>query len=278
MGYLESLMSQNEKVVLVTRQHWFVLVSAILVMLLLFLGLVAVGVALLFRPFVGPAIGIVFILLAILPLIRGIRDFVLHKEEGFIAVLRNIAGEIGAIVVLVLLGLAMIVAVRVGPRVGIGVLLLSLIPLARVIYDFLVWYNEQYVITNRRVIQTKGIINKSVIDSSLEKVNDVVMNQSVLGRFFDYGNLEILTASEIGVNQLKRIRGPVRFKTEMLNQKQALGYLEAHEGEARPTMAQKTPTPADIPTLIAKLEELRKQGVLTDEEFERKKAELLAKM
>ncbi len=82
---------------------------------------------------------------------------------------------------------------------------------------------EEYIVTNRRVIQTAGVFNKHVIDSSLEKVNDVVLTETVLGRLFDYGNIEILTASEMGVNLLRHIVSPVKFKTEMLNQKERVG-------------------------------------------------------
>jgi hypothetical protein len=39
-----------------------------------------------------------------------------------------------------------------------------------------------------------------------------------------------------------------------------------------------TDTPSDIPTLIKQLGDLRDSGLLTDEEFEAKKAELLAKL
>ncbi len=152
-------------------------------------------------------------------------------------------------------------------------LLLLAFPVFFFVKQLLDWWNEEYLVTNRRVIQAEGLINKHVIDSSLEKVNDVVLNQSVLGRLLNYGDIEILTASEIGVNKLHKIGAPVRFKTEMLNQKEALGNDE-HFG---PHAAQPGET-HDVPTLIAELDELRKQGVLTEEEFQQKKAQLLAKM
>ena len=37
------------------------------------------------------------------------------------------------------------------------------------------------------------------------KVNDVKMEQSFLGRLLGYGDIEILTASELGVNLFRRI-------------------------------------------------------------------------
>ena len=107
------------------------------------------------------------------------------------------------------------------------------------------------------------------MDSSLEKVNDVKMSQSMFGRLFDYGDVEILTASEMGINLFQRIGDPVKFKTAMLNAKEKLGY------EGTSPQAQRDD---DIPAQIAELDKLRKQGIVTEAEFQKKKTELLAKM
>lgn len=150
---------------------------------------------------------------------------------------------------------------------------LLVIPVARFISHFLVWENRDYIITNRRVIQVSGIVNKDVIDSSLEKVNDVEMRQSVLGRIMDFGDVEILTASSIAVNLFKRINHPVKFKTAMLNQKEALGMGEVPTGTAPAA-----PATPDVPALIENLAQLRKQGLITEEEYQRKKQDLLARI
>jgi len=159
------------------------------------------------------------------------------------------------------------------------VLLLALaFPLWRIMVNFLNWWNEQYVITNRRVIQLEGIINKHSIDSSLEKVNDVVLQQSAIGRVLNYGDVQILTASELGVNLFRRMARPVRFKTEMLNQKESMSQLDIFEDKAARVLDEEAPTAGDIPELIAELDELRKRSIITDEEFQEKKKALLAKL
>ncbi len=149
---------------------------------------------------------------------------------------------------------------------GYFLLILPLLSLAK---DVLSWSNHEYIVTNRRVIQIAGLFNKSVVDSSLEKVNDVKMNQTLLGRLFNYGDIEILTASELGVNLFKRIERPIKFKTALLNAKEKLD-----RGETGPAGDQ----PANVPALIGQLDVLRQRGILTDEEFQQKKAELLAKL
>ncbi len=154
------------------------------------------------------------------------------------------------------------------PIVGIIGFVIMLIPIATGTRDVLNWTNHQFIITNRRVMQISGIFNKSVIDSSLEKVNDIKMDQTALGRMFGYGDIEILTASELGVNLFKQIDNPVKFKTALLNAK---AYLE--QAGALPVEVK-----SDIPAMISKLADLRTQGVLTEVEFQQKKTELLSKM
>jgi hypothetical protein len=149
-------------------------------------------------------------------------------------------------------------------------LVLLVIPAIGIMNDVLVWRNKAYVVTNRRVIQVAGVFNKDVVDSSLEKVNDVKMSQSFFGRLFGYGDIEILTASELGINLFHEINDPIGFKTAMLNAKERLGF-DGDSGVAERT-------PSDIPALIARLDDLRKRGIISEVEFQRKKTELLAKM
>jgi uncharacterized membrane protein YdbT with pleckstrin-like domain len=212
MGYVESLMGRNERVVFTTRQNWHRLLV----------------------PSLGSVAAIVLLVVA------------------------------GSVLYPVTAGLSMV-----------GAVVLSLVPLGLLVQRLLWWWNEKYIVTNRRVVQIEGILEKHVIDSSLEKVNDVVLRQSALGRVLDYGDIEILTGSEIGVNKLKNIFRPIRFKTEMLNQKESMGEIDAFESRAKRTLSSEAPTAGDVPELIAELDELRQKGILTVEEFERKKRQLL---
>ena len=53
-----------------------------------------------------------------------------------------------------------------------------------------------------------GILNKRSSDSSLEKINDAILEQSVLGRMLNFGDLEILTAADDGQRPLPHAQGP----------------------------------------------------------------------
>ena len=87
------------------------------------------------------------------------------------------------------------------------------------IWNALRYMNQEYVLTNRRVIQVEGVLNRSSTDSSLEKINDAVLTQSVFGRMFDFGDLTVLTASESGIDKMRMLRSPIVFKKAMLDAK-----------------------------------------------------------
>ena len=216
--YLNSLLGDNERILLSTRQHLFVFVRSILMESLVLLVLIA----------------------------------------------------------LVTLGL--IFFGQQYPWINYGYFFL-IIPFFSLVLDYFYWWNRKFIITDFRVIQISGIINKDVIDSSLEKVNDVMLTQSFLGRIFNFGTIEILTASEMGVNKIRLLGDPIHFKTPMVNAKEALetgNYDSLRRRNAAKSVAE-APT-NDIPTLITQLDNLRQQGLLSPEEFQDKKAELLKRI
>jgi uncharacterized membrane protein YdbT with pleckstrin-like domain len=194
---------------------------------------------------------------------------VLVARQNWIVLVRDFL--INLFLALVAVGITL-VGMAVFPEYGWLLAFLMLIPAARFALQFVDWVNRSYVVTNRRVIQVEGTINKNVIDSSLEKVNDVRMSQSVLGRVLNYGDVEILTASEHGTNRFPRINDPIKFKTAMLNEKEKLGFDELALGTAV------SQNPSDIPALIAQLKALFSEGLITEEEYNRKRSELLARM
>lgn len=192
-------------------------------------------------------------------------EILLETHQHWFVLFGRIFLEI--LLIAVIIG-AVFVAIPFYPLAIYGLILL-LVPAIGILNDILVWRNKAYIVTNRRVIQISGVFSKAVVDSSLEKVNDVKMSQSFLGRMVGFGDIEILTASELGVNLFHHINEPIEFKTAMLNAKERMGFDETGMG-ARPA--------EDIPLLIARLDDLRQKGILSEAEFRLKKAELLAKM
>lgn len=196
-------------------------------------------------------------------------DVILISRQHWLVYLQTILPEL-AIILLMIIGLSVSIISFHENWIWYFALLI-LLPLLSILRDTLIWLNRQYVITNRRVIQVSGIINKDVTDSSLEKVNDVKLVQSFWGRLLGYGNIHIMTAAELGINLFSRIADPVRFKTTMLDAK------EKEESEIGDVIASSVRS-ANVPDMILRLAELREKGLITDEEFQSKKQALLGKI
>ena len=194
---------------------------------------------------------------------------------------------------------------------GLGLLLIGL---AWLVYVYAQWFNQDYLVTNRRVMKVEGILKKRSADSSLEKINDAVLEQSVLGRILGYGNLDILTANEQSVDRLRMLSQAQTFKRTMLEQKHALeqeGFqIPAPPLRATPVMIPVPPSgdaPSDAPpaaappaappaaappaapakremstdeitSALADLADLRDRGAISPEDYEAKKQDLLARL
>lgn len=188
--------------------------------------------------------------------------------------------------------------------VSIALLVLGAVNIAWV---YLHWWAEDYVITNRRILKVEGLFNKRAADSGLEKINDAILEQSVFGRMFDWGDLRVLTAAKEVADDYHLLHHAPTFKKTMLLAKQdieddlarritaPLEALNAHEVEedrreaaveasARATATPPVAAPATVPvqkTTEEKLREvaaLRDAGLITPEDYEAKKSAILATM
>jgi hypothetical protein len=197
---------------------------------------------------------------------------------------------------------------------GLIALLLFVVGLAQVVWKWLHWWTDEYIVTNRRLLKVSGLLNKESADSSLEKINDAILSISMLGRVLNYGDLDILTAAEQTVDKYRMLNGAKQFKISMLNAKHDLeielsgGMPSAPLRSAPPPAAPAPGAPPEIAAqppaappppaadagppppappvdaslevtqTLARLADLRDRGAITPEEYEAKKAELLGRL
>jgi uncharacterized membrane protein YdbT with pleckstrin-like domain len=195
--------------------------------------------------------------------------------------------------------------------VGYAGYVLLAIALVWLVIRYWDWMNQEYLVTNRRVIKVEGIVNKRSADSSLEKINDAVLDQNLFGRIFGYADLDILTAAEQAIDKFRMLSHALAFKRVMLEQKHELemevgrapAYVPAPDGEGargaapRPAMsaaagtggpsplvsspsgeAERASTPEEITQTLDDLAGLRDRGAISPAEYEAKKAELLKRL
>jgi hypothetical protein len=117
------------------------------------------------------------------------------------------------------------------------------------------WRTEEYLVTSRRLLKVSGIINKESGDSSLEKINDAVLFENLLGRILNYGDLDILTAAEVAVDRYRMLHHAKAFKIDMLNAKHTLehevAYVEMPSPPIRTDGSPSAPAAPAVPPVAA---------------------------
>ena len=164
-------------------------------------------------------------------LASGERPIKRERQHWFILVANAAYGILAVVIALFLLFVFSGLQGTVRDILGWVIVLIVVGGLAYLAWEALQWQNREFIVTTRRVLQLQGVLNKKVTDSSLEKINDAILTQSIFGRMFGYGDLEILTASEAGISRLRKLREADDFKRAMLDAKHE---LEMELSGARP--------------------------------------------
>ena len=166
-------------------------------------------------------------------------------------------------------------------------LLAALLVVATLIWfgeRYIRWISTHFVLTSDRVIYRSGVIAKRGIEIPLERINTIFFSQRIFERMLGLGDLQIESASETGSQRFEDIRKPDAVQNEIYMQMEAneikganriSGGINAAHAAAAHVAAQPTQS---YPEQIEHLARLRDQGVLTEDEFQSKKAELLGRM
>jgi membrane protein YdbS with pleckstrin-like domain len=132
-------------------------------------------------------------------------------------------------VVLSLVLLAGAVAAFVADNASVGALLVAgaCLPL---IYAAVMYSSSEFAVTNKRVIIKVGFIQRRTIETMLGKVENISVDQGVLGRMVDFGTITI-TGTGGTQEVFHNIAAPLEFR------RQVQGQISAGEGVQMVTSA-----------------------------------------
>ncbi len=87
--------------------------------------------------------------------------------------------------------------------------------LAAVVAFIPAWFRRwttEIAVTDRRVILKRGLIRRHTIEMNMQKVESVDVDQTLIGRLFNYGNVTIRGTGST-FEKLSRIDSPLKLRT-----------------------------------------------------------------
>jgi uncharacterized membrane protein YdbT with pleckstrin-like domain len=135
-----------------------------------------------------------------------------------------------------------------------------------------------WVVTNLRVIDEYGVFSVNSKESPLDKINNVSYRKPLLGRIFNYGNVHIQTAAEMGSTIHKMLEKPKLLKDKITEQQEIFRQEQIKEHAQKLANAvgvNQSNTKTNLSEELLRLHELKTKGILTEEEFNGLKFKLL---
>jgi len=133
---------------------------------------------------------------------------------------------------------------------------------------YLDWRTTNFVVTTDRLIYRHGVLAKHGIEIPLERVNNVLFSQRLFERALGAGDLIIESAGESGRQAFSDVRKPSAVQNEIYRQ------IEANENRKFDRIG-RGGGGSSVADELAKLDQLRRDGVLSEDEFQAQKARLL---
>ena len=172
------------------------------------------------------------------------------------------------------LALVIFVALRLNGRAhDVSLLIMAGVAVLMLLWfvgRYLRWATTNFVVTTDRLIYRSGVLAKHGREIPLERVNDISFHQSIFERIIGAGSLVIESAGELGQEPFTTIPHPSDVQNEIYRQMELSAHRAADRQAGRRELS--------IPEQLEKLDELRQRGIITEDEFQAKKAQLLERM
>jgi uncharacterized membrane protein YdbT with pleckstrin-like domain len=150
--------------------------------------------------------------------------------------------------------------------------------------QYLQWLRTFFVVTDQRVLYRAGVLGRHGVEIPLDRIANINYHQSIWERVIGAGDLDIESAGEEGDAHFQNVRHPDDVQNEIYRQMEAVVHRTARAGADAigeavvRAMHDRGETPAesaDVARKIEQLARLRDEGLITVDEFERRKNHLL---
>ncbi len=200
-----------------------------------------------------------------------------------------------AVIGAAVLAIVVVVSFPTAPS-AVGYLMLAILLVAAgwLAVRALRWHMTSIVLTNRRILERRGVLSRQGVEIRLDRINELSYRQTLLERIVRTGSLVLEVGGETGVVLFNHLPQPAAVQSLVTEQIDNL-RRGAWQGPAMqtsttapgvtyqaPVPMPPPPAPAQVgPTVadrLVQLDDLRQRGILSESEFQAKKMELLREL
>jgi len=116
------------------------------------------------------------------------------------------------------LWLLALIAITIGGATGpVSILVAFVCALVGSGLAFTAWFRRwttEIDVTDRRIVYKRGFIRRHTVEMNMDKVESVDVDQSILGRMLNYGDI-IIRGTGVGIEPLHNIDAPLEFRNQV---------------------------------------------------------------
>ena len=153
------------------------------------------------------------------------------------------------------------------------------------IYEFVNWRTTRFAVTDQRVAYQSGFFRRKGVSIPLNRVNNVNFEQSFIARLTGNGVVTIESAGETGDSVFENIPDPDSVRSIIFKQMNDYDAADSDRDAAALARAMREDQPAGAPAQpssvqdrLAELDKLRETGVISDEEYTKKRDDILGSL
>jgi uncharacterized membrane protein YdbT with pleckstrin-like domain len=170
-----------------------------------------------------------------------------------------------------------IIASAIGALVGRYGYFVPPLFIGYLVYKLIERNNNLWAVTNLRVVDEYGVFSSNSKESPLDKINNISYSQSLWGKIIGFGNVQIQTAAEIGSTTYVNVAHPKKLKDTITHMQEEYKQFQITRQATELAKAIHTQqgNKVDLAAELEMLYALKEKGILTEEEYTRRKAKML---
>ena len=171
-----------------------------------------------------------------------------------------------------------------------------LVGLFAFLYDYIIWTHTAFAITDRRIMTQYGVFNIRFGDTRHERISNVTVHQTLAERILGFGDVMFSTSGETGgIDSDSPALGsdhrgavkwediPKPFYVRKRAEEAMLNPVWQNVRVQAPTQYVPSPvvqpiSPVEAEERLVKLKELLEKGLISPEEYEAKRREIISRM